>query len=140
MSLRAEGNMQMADCLKTNNPNVRISDEHALAIFIDAKLKKRSYEIIRSPVTNTYPPYKHVATAKSKCYPPEDSFVVSDFECRVHLQDLLNHTVSRLVNELQDPLNELAQHGHNHYTLILKWGCDGSSGYNEYNTLMLMFF
>lgn len=45
MKCRVEGNAEMAQKLKRiSNESYTLTDEHALAIFVDALLKKRSYE------------------------------------------------------------------------------------------------
>lgn len=111
--------------------NRRISNEEALAIFVEAKLSKRSYYIIRRPCKDVYPPYNAISETKTKCYPPRNFFGTSEVHCKVQLQALLNHTCERLL-ELQsvDELKQSVRNG-SELKLYLKYGFDGST-FGEY--------
>jgi hypothetical protein len=51
---------------------------------------------------------------------------VTNTLAEINLQNLLDHTVTRLVDYLKDVLNTLSANECNSLELILKWGCDGS--------------
>lgn len=110
----------------------KYSNDEALALLIDAKLTKKQYTLIRlqskKKFSNLYPTYDLVREAKKKCYPSENSILLSETSAEIKLQALLDHTVKRIFetidNNLEIDCNEL--------TLLTKWGCDGSSGYSEY--------
>lgn len=50
MVLRAEGQKEIADILKSGVTTQKLSEEQALAVLIDAKLSKSSYNIVRERV------------------------------------------------------------------------------------------
>lgn len=109
-----------------------ITSEQALAIFVDAKLTKRSYNLIRGPVKSIYPSYYRIQAEKSRCYPLKSSIICSEESCQVNLQALLDKTTSRLISRFEVKVRELTAKGQREFNLILKWGCDGSSGMSEY--------
>lgn len=131
MVLRAEGQKEIADILKTcvTSPSPKLSNEQALAIFVDAKLSKRSYNIVREPAKNIYPSYDSISAAKKKCYPSDQYFDISEDHCKIDLQELLNHTVSRIIHLIEFKFTDFS---HKNFRLILKWGMDGTT-LNEYN-------
>lgn len=98
----------------------------ALSIFVEAELSRRQYEIIRSASKKLYPSYSILQKAKSDCYPPKDAYEVTETCAQINLQDLLNHTATRLLTYLQDVLSDLKSDECNSLELICKWGCDGS--------------
>lgn len=98
----------------------------ALSIFVEADLSRRQYEIIRSASKKLYPSYSILQKAKSDCYPPKESYQVTETCAQVNLQDLLNHTSTRLLTSLADVLRDISPEECNSLELICKWGCDGS--------------
>ncbi|CAH2101214.1 unnamed protein product [Euphydryas editha] len=98
----------------------------ALSIFVDADLTRRQYEIIRSASKKLYPSYSILQKAKSDCYPPKESYEVTETCAQVNLQDLLNHTATRLLTYLKDVLRDLRTDECNSLELFCKWGYDGS--------------
>ncbi|KAK9744409.1 hypothetical protein QE152_g7788 [Popillia japonica] len=79
-----------------------------------------------------YPSYDRIREAKKRCYP--SNILVDNFGASVPLQHLLDHTYSRLA-EIIEISDELIQAEHIKINLICKYGCDGSSGHNEYNRI-----
>lgn len=79
----------------------------ALSVFVEANLSRRQYEIIRSASKNLYPSYSILQKAKSDCYLPKESFEVTETCAQVNLQDVLNHTATRLLTYLKDVLRDL---------------------------------
>lgn len=99
MNLRKEG-FKNKTKLITKPASRKISAERALAIYVDAKLTKRSYELIREPCKDVYPCYKIISTAKNRCYPPDEAIRVSETKCEVKLQALLDHTCNRIFTNI----------------------------------------
>lgn len=132
MALQAEGNAELASLLKKGTCTTSIPIEHALAIYVDAKLSKRRYNIIRAPVKIFYPSYEKISSSKNECFPSLEHFEITETVCNIQLKALLNHTCSRLIVLVKDKLENLVREGFNDFSLLLKWGCDGSSGFNEY--------
>lgn len=116
MSLRAQGNPQASKIVKeitTLSPErankykeaykkslepqkvSMNSGEDALSVLVDAKLSRNKYEIVREKALEKFPSYKVVQTTKKMCYPK--SIEVTDTCASVPLQELLDHTMERLV-------------------------------------------
>lgn len=79
----------------------------ALSLFVEADLSRRQYEIIRSSKKKIYPSYSILQKAKNNCYPSKDSYRVTETCSEVKLQDLLNHTVTRLMTYLDEIIRGL---------------------------------
>lgn len=77
------------------------------------------------------PSYKKLQTARLKCYPAEGLSITAN-EAEVKLQHLLNHTIERIILYQMEVIKTLSEKKLENLTLIGKWGCDGSSGHNEY--------
>ena len=88
---------QSNDNSNTNNSNI-LSDYEALALYIDAKLTKTQYTVIRERLLtkNVYilPEYRHIIAAKARCYPEVE---VSENGASIKLHDLLDHTAQRIL-------------------------------------------
>ena len=70
-----------------------------------------------------------VRKAKEKCYP--EGITSTDSSVKVPLQNLINHTVARLLNLITLP----EESGENHqrsFTLLMKYGFDGSGNHSQY--------
>lgn len=100
--------------------------EDALMIFVEANMTLAQYEVIHQANKDVYPCYTYVQRAKQDCYPNKN---VSETIAEVMLQDLLDHTSSRLCKYLEPVLEQLQPN--TELELIYKWGCDGSTQ-NEY--------
>ena len=107
----------------------------ALNVLVTADLSKNSYSFLRQAHREKgcymYPPYEQVLCEKKKCYP--ENIFVTEFEAKVPLQSVLDHTVKRLLEDQQAGVgiclgkgniqdeNEKLQ-----LELIIKYGIDGS--------------
>jgi hypothetical protein len=100
----------------------------ALAMFVEAGLSRRKYVIIRSTHKHIYPCYSLLQKAKLDFYPNKESYRVSDTCAEINLQKLLDHTVTRLLNYLQE-VHTLSEHERGTLSLICK--------YNKYNNLSI---
>jgi hypothetical protein len=72
------------------------SQTEALSIFVEANLTRNQYEIIRSSNKNIYPSYTLIQRAKKECYPKEEFITVTKTTSEIRLQDIMDHTSSRL--------------------------------------------
>lgn len=86
-------------------PDVKLSPDKALSIFIDAKLIRYQYNLIRKPTRSISPDYKILQKAKQECYP--ESITVTEQKAEVFVQTLLNHTAKRIVIILEQVLLSL---------------------------------
>lgn len=111
-------------CLQDND--IQLSPFKALAMFVEADLSRKQYEIVRNSNKKYYPCYSLIQKEKLNCYPPKSSITVSETIAEVNLQDLLNHTVTRLLTYLKETLSHLTEEELGSLELIYKWGCDGS--------------
>lgn len=98
--------------------------EEALSVYIEANLTCSGYEVIHQADKDQYLCYSYVQKAKQDCYPPKS---VSETVAEVKLQDLVDHTTSRLCKYLEPGLQQYVQGRDTDLTLIYKWGCDGST-------------
>lgn len=112
---------------------VPMSPDEALALIINTKSSKSIYLSYRSSAKNCnadiYPSWHKILSAKKSCYPDENSIIVSNISVEIKLQDLLNLTTGRLC-KLQEEVFMLSSS--KTFTLICKWGIDGSSGQSNY--------
>lgn len=112
--------------------NENISDDEILALFIDAKLTKFQYEVIRNFFINkkiySLPGYKKVTAAKMRCCP---AFDISETGCVTKLQDILNHTAERIVT-IPEIERMILEKNVRNLNLVLKYGSDGTSGFTQF--------
>ncbi|KAL4708238.1 hypothetical protein ACJJTC_013807 [Scirpophaga incertulas] len=111
-------------CLQASD--TQLSPFKALSMFVEADLSRKQYEIVRNSNKKYYPCYSLIQKEKIKCYPPKSSITVTETAAEVNLQDLLNHTVTRLLTYLKENLSNLTEEQLGSLELIYKWGCDGS--------------
>lgn len=110
-----------------------MSKEEAFATYLDGKMSKHTYTAVRSRLksvgSKVFPSYHALLEAKKECYP--ELITVTETSAEVDLMALLQHTINRLckvqMNVLLQTKNDL-----DNVNLILKWGCDGSSGFSSY--------
>ncbi|XP_050295677.1 uncharacterized protein LOC126735653 [Anthonomus grandis grandis] len=111
---------------------IPLSSGEALSLVVEAKLTKFQYNTIRDSSkehnANIYPNYEAVTQAKKRCYPSD--LIITESLAEVPLQNLLDHTITRLSESLKEVL-KACNHLDN-LCFISKWGCDGSSGLSEY--------
>lgn len=89
-------------------------------------LTRNQYEIIRTSDKKLWPSYGIIQIAKKDCYPNPESYVVTETSAEINLQDLLNHTTTRLILYLEEVLQTLTTSEGASMVLFTKWGCDGS--------------
>lgn len=111
----------------------RLSKEEALATYLDGKMNKRSYLAVQNRLKSAgckvFPPYSSIIEAKKECYP--DSIQITEISADIDLMDLLTHTINRICQVQKEVLLQ-TKNFLNDVQCILKWGCDGSSGYSPY--------
>lgn len=118
--------------LLRSEPVNTLSDDEALSVFIDLDLNKSQYMYLRT-LTNErncciFPPYYKIQKSKEQCYPPKEALQITNtFAKVISLQDLLDHTGSRILM-----IESVYKTGLRDLLLYSKWGCDGSSGQSEY--------
>lgn len=122
----------------SHNSNVETEDtnplspDEALAMFLDAKLTKSQYSIIRKTLLakniDVLPAYRHITNAKSSCCP---EFDVTETSASTKLQSLLDHTAQRIL-EIDDVKESVLDRQKPNLELIVKYGCDGTSGFTQY--------
>ena len=119
------------DLVRNAAETPKLSDDRACGILIGADLSKFQYEYMRLELkeygVDLFPTYRRAAEVKKTTYP--DKVDITNDGVTVDLQELLNHTASRLL--LSRTLN-VPETMNPELTLICKWGCDGSSGHSEY--------
>lgn len=107
----------------------------ALAFMLDTDMSKASYHLTRTQAklrgVDLYPSYDRVKEAKRECYPSSDFITITDTKSEIKLQALLDHTVNRIIEMQKDVLLSLRPNLWSKLILI-KWGCDGSSGHSMY--------
>ena len=151
MNLRAEGKVAEAKIIKemlhdspgcasrmvkdrksSNDELIPYSPTDALALIIDADLSRRGYQVLRKQAmkrnSNLYPSYKLIQKAKQECYPTKTT--VSERKAETDLQSMMDITTERIFKVLNGDLPVSAQIK---YTLISKWGFDGSGSQSAYN-------
>ena len=115
-------------------PITPYTDDEALAYILDTRQTKNQYMMTRSGANkrgaNLYPSYHNILEAKKRCYP--DGIVVNDFKAEVPLQNLLNHTGTRLIQVQKCVLDKEIQ-GPKSLELLSKWGYDSATGQHIYN-------
>lgn len=89
-------------------------------------MTRKQYEIIHAANKNIYPCYSLVKQAKKQCYPPEESMRATETCSEIKLQDLLDHTSTRLCEYLDEVIETLSEEERCNLSLLSKWGCDGS--------------
>lgn len=115
-------------------PQNEMTPEEALSLIVDCNLTKFQYKIIRKTAkkcgNQPYPSYERVRCQKNSSYP--EGISVEEKKCEVDLQDLLNHTASRIIASMPWFSDD---HGAVNLSLVCKWGFDGSSGYSPYKQI-----
>jgi hypothetical protein len=94
------------------------SDVEVISLLVEAQLSKHQYNTIRLQAKtkgcNIYPSYNKVRATKEHCY--RDSTIITEDECEVKIQQLLDHTAKRLLLAQQEvvtvavPAEEMLKH------------------------------
>ena len=110
----------------------KLTSEEGLAIFLDAKLTKHSYNLIRSALLknnfDALPPYYTITVSKQQTIP--DPINVTESSACVELQSLLDKTAESIMRTKSE--EEIDSINNKTLVMLSKWGCDGSSGQSEY--------
>lgn len=128
---------RLLEVLKGNvQEEVPYSPNEALALYVDLKCTRQKYDLMHSQAksrnSNLYPPYYKLLEAKKCCY-PDGNIEITDVRVRIPLQNLLDHTVKRLVQTCDASIFEnVDKHG---LEMISKWGMDGASGQSLYKQI-----
>lgn len=125
-SPKRAGKYKRAYSITLQEDKTQLTTLSALAMFVEAGLSRRQYEIIRNTNKKLYPCYSVLQKAKMECYPDKESYHVTENCAAVALQHLLDHTVTRLLIHLEGAAQHLSEQESNSLVLICKWGCDGS--------------
>lgn len=112
--------------VSTENTHHQLSPLSALSMFTEAGLTRSQYEIIRATNKAFFPSYSVLQRAKKECYPKPEAYNISSTCAEIELQQLLDHTASRLIEDLHEPINSLSEEEKKTLVLVSKWGCDGS--------------
>lgn len=105
---------------------IRLTPHQATQMFVDADLTRSQYNIVRRMTKNILPCYSLLQKEKKKSYPPPDSYTVTSTSAEAQLQPLVDLTVRRLSEYLEEVLKTLKDQERETLQLISKWGCDGS--------------
>ena len=113
-----------------NKEPVKMSDEEALALKVHCDLSDDQYQMIRNNSlvhnANIYPNLHRILEAKASCYPLNIN--ISETTAVVPLQDMLNHTLSRILELSGDQLGQEEQGKEG-----VLYGFDGASSQSIYN-------
>lgn len=116
-----------ASLIEKKNGSGVLSIPKALSLYYGMQLSVRKYNMMRSAVNSIheecFPSYYALKQARSKLLP--SPIVVTESSAEVPLQNLLNKTVSSLLNICN--VTENAK-----LIMDCKWGLDGSSGHSTY--------
>ncbi|OXA42090.1 V(D)J recombination activating protein 1 [Folsomia candida] len=129
---------QIVSKIKDKTAITSYTPEEALALIIDNDMSVATYNNIREGAKtrgcNLYPPYYLVAKAKDKCRPTVKA-TATDTSVQISLQNLVNHTTSRVV-ELQEDVfsrySDIFRSKELDLTMIYSWGFDGRTGQSQY--------
>lgn len=116
---------------------IPFTDDETLALIEDAKLSKHQYQLIRSQLNvrnaKLLPHYKDLSDAKKRCYPP--NVEITESRVTLVLQDTLNHALQRLI-QISEVREKIVQENASVMKLILKYGCDGASGFSAHKQVL----
>lgn len=146
---RREGHRNLATQLKnvregivevTPSEGARpLSAEEALAYYVDSKSTTHSYKQTRKWAMRAgsyvFPSYHSVSKAKLDCLPSKDDITVTESRADLNVQAIIDLTTQRIVQIQRTVISTLVLDlaaSDLSFTLVSKWGCDGSSGHSTY--------
>jgi hypothetical protein len=112
------------------------TSDKALSHFVNAIHSKHQCHLIRPSAkqknADIYPSCNNIEKVKQHCYPTEESFTVTDTLAEVKLQDILDHTILRIVQAHEIILARNVGENIQKTVLVSKWGFGGNTGHSEY--------
>lgn len=134
---------KMTKLLKANIQTPKmLTPETALALISTCSLSQDDYQTIRNVAkahqADIFPSYHKVLKAKKECLP--DNIDVEETYADQPLQNLLDHTVTRILNidTVKDTISGFVEPNLETSELVFdlnlhsKWGFDGSTGQSQY--------
>ncbi|XP_022828240.1 uncharacterized protein LOC111357680 isoform X1 [Spodoptera litura] len=113
----------------------QLSSDEALAYYIDSKCTTHSYKQTRKwsmkAGHRVFPSYYSLCKSKLSCYPLEEHISITESRADIRLQAILDLTTNRLVKVQNEVIRSVLSKSSS-FTLVSKWGCDGSSGHSTY--------
>lgn len=115
---------------KTTNS---FNEEEALALILNLGLSRNKYRLLKKATqeksSNIFPGVKAIAKVKNSILP---SPIKADIKgASIGLSTLLENTAARIISTFS--MEDISLSKKCGITMICKWGCDGSSGFTEYN-------
>lgn len=153
ISSRLSGKRNVAKLIKEVSETENLSDrqcsnqkqqrcltgDEALAYYVDSKSTSHSYKQTRKwsmlAGHQVFPSFCSVSfLAKKACLPLEEHLEITETRAEVKLQAVLDKTAQRLISAQREVITGCSSFGNEapSFTLISKWGCDGSSGHSTY--------
>ena len=125
---------KIKEVIENVKPVTRMSPENALALKINTGLSDEAYQKLRNACkifcnADIFPTIHEIRDAKLSCYPKD--LAISEVSASSNLQNLLDHTVSRLL-ETTDRETFFQNSPENTGTCYLKAGFDGASSQSIY--------
>lgn len=115
----------------------QLNSDEALAYYIDSKCTSHSYKQTRKwslkAGHQVFPSYHSLYKSKKLCYPSDEHISVTETRAEIKLQAILDKTAERLIEAQSEILKNVSSNSS--FTLISKWGCDGSSGHSTYKQI-----
>jgi len=113
-----------------------MNENKALSLLVSSTLTKHQYQLIRLNAKENdfdmYPTYHLIKDAKSRCYPPNKAFKIIDSLAEINVQELLDHTVFRIIQCQWSVIDSILGENIISMILVTKWDFDGSTGHSEY--------
>lgn len=111
-----------------------LSGDEALAYYVDSKSNTNAYKKTRKwsikAGAKVFPSLYTLRKSKIACFPPEEQIAVTETRAEIKVQAVLDKTTERLILAQEEVVSSLLPCSS--FTLISKWGCDGSSGHSTY--------
>ena len=114
--------------------------EEALALYIDTKLTRHSYKILRKQSLrkghSIYPSVYRLTKTKNCCFPAEGSIAVDELSVSINVHEIVSFTARRLLKAQESIIIKDIADGTT-LTLVCKWGGDGSSAHSTFKQKFL---
>lgn len=119
---------------KCSEQSRQLTPDEALAYYVDSKSTSHSYKQTRKwsmkAGHQVYPSFYSLGKSKASCCPSDEYISVTESRAEIKLQAILDKTAERLVKAQTEVIRSVLPRSY--YTLVSKWGCDGSSGHSTY--------